>query len=203
MFALTQDEVEASDNMVEGTMTVLGHPARVLMDSGATHNFVSESFACTLSQTLHPLESDMVVTTPSGDDLQLAQWFHEVPVVVFGCSLPADLRVLRMHDFDMIFEMDWLSQHHTYLDCFERRVLFHPIGEPEYSFRGSLSVCHQPVLSFLEARDLICSGCSTFLTCLVSFSVGKSLDLRTPYDVLVVSEFIDIFPEELLSLSPH
>ena len=73
MFALTHDEVEASGNVVEGTIVVLGHPARVLIDSSATHSFVSESFACTLSQSLQPLESDMVVATPSGDELQSAQ----------------------------------------------------------------------------------------------------------------------------------
>ena len=73
MFALTHDEAEASSNMVEGTVTVLGHPVRVLMDSGATHNFVSESFAYTLSQSLQLLESDMVVATPRGDELQSVQ----------------------------------------------------------------------------------------------------------------------------------
>ena len=69
MFALTHDEAKASGNIVEGTVTVLRHPTRVLMDSGATHSFVSESFACTLSQSLQPLESDMVVATLSGDEL--------------------------------------------------------------------------------------------------------------------------------------
>ena len=72
MFTLTHDEAEASANVVEGTVTIHGHLTRVLMDSGATHNFVFESFACTLSQTLQPLESDMVVATPSGDELQSA-----------------------------------------------------------------------------------------------------------------------------------
>ena len=79
------------------------------MDSGATHNFVSESFDCTLSQTLQPLELDIVVATLSEDELQSMQWFPDVPVVVFGRSLPADLRVLKMHDFDVIFGMDWLA----------------------------------------------------------------------------------------------
>ena len=73
MFALTHDEAEALGNVVEGIVTVLGHSARVLMDSSATHSFVFKSFACTLSQTLQLLESDMVVATPSGDELQSAQ----------------------------------------------------------------------------------------------------------------------------------
>ena len=108
-----------------------------------------------------------------------------------------------MHDFDMIFGMDWLAQHHAHLDCFECHVLFRPVGEPEYSFRGSLSVCRQPALSFLEARDLVCSGCSAFLACLVSLSIEESADSRAPYDVPIVSEFVDVFLKELPSFSPH
>ena len=50
MFALTHDEAEASGNVVEGTVSVLGHSARALMDSGASHSFVSESFVGILSQ---------------------------------------------------------------------------------------------------------------------------------------------------------
>ena len=167
MFALKHDEVEASDNIVEGTISVHGHPARALMDSGASHSFVSESFASILSQTVQPVEADMAVVTPGGDELQSSQCFSEVAVEVSGRCLPVDLRVLKMHDFDVIFGMNWLSRHCAHLDYFERCVVFRPVGEREFSFRGSLSLRRQLVLSFLEARSLICSACPTFLACLV------------------------------------
>ena len=63
-----------------------------------------------------------------------SQWFSEVAIEVSDGSLPADLRVLKMHDFDMIFGMDWLSRHHAHLDCFECCVVFHPVGKREFSF---------------------------------------------------------------------
>ena len=108
-----------------------------------------------------------------------------------------------MHDFDVIFEMDWLSRHRAHLNYFERRVVFRPVGEREFSFRGSLSLRRQPVLSFLKARSVICTACPVFLACLVFLSVGESLDSRVPYDVPVVCEFVDVFPDELLGLPPH
>ena len=64
MFALTHDEAKASDNVVEGTVSILGHSTRALMDSGASHSFVSESFAGILSQFVQPVEVDMAFVTP-------------------------------------------------------------------------------------------------------------------------------------------
>ena len=108
-----------------------------------------------------------------------------------------------MHDFDVIFEMDWLSRHRAHLDCFEHCVVFLPVREHEFSFRGSLSLRHQPVLSFLEACSLICSACPIFLAYLVSLTTRKSSDSRVPYDVPVISEFVNVFLDELLGLPPH
>ena len=69
MFTLTHDEVEVSDNVVEGTFFILSNSAKALIDSGASHNFVSKSFAGILSQFLQPTESNMTVVTPGGDEL--------------------------------------------------------------------------------------------------------------------------------------
>ena len=69
MFTLTHDEAEAFSNVVEGIVFVLSHSTRALMDGGASHSFMSESFAGILSQFLQPVESDMVVVTPGGEEL--------------------------------------------------------------------------------------------------------------------------------------
>ena len=81
--------------------------------------------------------------------------------------------------------------------------MFRHVGEREFSFRGSLSLCCQPVLSFLEARSLISSACPIFLACLVFLTAGESSDSRVPYDVPVVSEFVDVFSDELPGSPPH
>ena len=51
----------------------------------------------------------MAVVTLGGEELQSSQWFPEVAAKVLGRCHLADLRVLKMLNFDVIFEMDWLS----------------------------------------------------------------------------------------------
>ena len=54
--ALTQQEVRASNAMVEGITCIIGHTARILFDHGATHSFISAAFASKLNKKLEPLE---------------------------------------------------------------------------------------------------------------------------------------------------
>ena len=61
----------------------------------------------------------------------------------------------------------------------------------------------QLVLSFLEARSLICSTYLAFLAYLVSLSARESSNSRVPYDTPIVSEFVDIFSDELPNLPLH
>ena len=45
IYALTQAEAEEAQEVVSGTLLVDGVYAKVLFDSGATHTFISTSFA--------------------------------------------------------------------------------------------------------------------------------------------------------------
>ena len=70
----------------------------------------------------------MTVVTPRGEELLSSQWFTEVAIEVSSRCLPTDLRVLKMHDIDTIFRMDWPSRNYAYLDYFECCVVFYPVG---------------------------------------------------------------------------
>ena len=81
--------------------------------------------------------------------------------------------------------------------------MFRPEGEPEFHFRGSLPLHHQPFLSLLKARRLVTSSCDAFLACVTSSSVeevGESSSFV--YSVLIICDFFDVFPEDLPDLPP-
>ena len=84
----------------------------------------------------------MEVATPGGDVLPSTRCFFGVDVEVAGRCLLTDLRVLKMVDYDVIFDMDWLRRYRAHVLCFERCVVFRPEGEPKFHFRGSFSLRH-------------------------------------------------------------
>ena len=89
------------------------------------------------------------------------------------------------------------------MQCFERRVVFQPEGEPEFHFRGSLSLYHQSFLSLLEARHLVTSSCDAFLACVTSSSVEEVGEFSSSvYSMPIICDFPDVFPEDLPGLPP-
>ena len=60
-----------------------------------------------------------------------------VLLVFEGRELLADLVLLDMHDFDVILGMDWLASYHASVHCFEKEVVFRPLGESEFLFKAS------------------------------------------------------------------
>ena len=66
----------------------------------------------------------MEVATPGDVVLPSTHCFFGVDVEVAGQCLLADLRVLKMVDYDVIFDRDWLRRFRAHVQCLERRVVF-------------------------------------------------------------------------------
>ena len=65
-FALVPGKLEITEDVVSGTLSVCGHLAHVLIDSGSTHSFVAPHFAAKLASTPEPLEYILSVSFPFG-----------------------------------------------------------------------------------------------------------------------------------------
>ncbi|KAL4037976.1 hypothetical protein IC575_001579 [Cucumis melo] len=112
--------------------------------------------------------------------------------------LDVTLLVLDMQDFDVILGMDWLSANHTSIDCFGREVVFNPSSGTSFKFKGVGIVCIPKVILAMKASKLLSQGTWGILASVV--------DTREPEVSLssepVVREYPDVFPDELLGLSP-
>ena len=78
--------------------------------------------------------------------------------------MPADLVVLAMNDFDVIFGMDWLAKYKACLDCF-RKIITFQVDEAIASvlFEGIQKRFDTMLASALRAKQMMRSGCEDYI----------------------------------------
>ncbi|GJY68903.1 putative reverse transcriptase domain-containing protein [Tanacetum coccineum] len=105
---------------------------------------------------------------------------------------------LDMCDLTIISGIDWLAAHRATIDCHSRRVIFGDIHAPEFIYHGSLPGKSMKIISALKARTLLSHGCEGFLATIHD----TTSDVSSIHDQPIVSEFQDVFPEELPGIPP-
>ena len=89
-----------------GTLNILGHFAKVLIDCGATHSVVSHTFAQVTQPHPTPLGYDLEFAMPRGEKCYVDQVYPGCPVMVEDVVMPTNLMPLDIVDFDVILGTD-------------------------------------------------------------------------------------------------
>ena len=198
VYAMTRQDAQASNAVVAGTIPICSRYAKVLFDSGATHSFISTEFASCLNMCPIPLDEKLCVSTPMGDCLTTSYVIKGCDIKILDEHLKADLIVMPMIDFDVILGMDWLSSHFASLDCHDKVVKFSFPNCPAFIFQGDRSDIATSLISAIRAQRLMMKGCQAFLAMVKDLNEDVPDMARVP----IVSEFPDVFPEELPGLPP-
>ena len=99
----------------------------------------------------------------------------------------------------MILGMDWLSRHQAVVDCRMKRVTLTTPNEDEVNFIGERSNHLSNVISAATARTMVQKGCEAYLAYVIDTVKARP----SVSDIPTVSDFPDVFPEELPGLPPH
>ena len=119
-------------------------------------------------------------------------------MIIEGHEFRANLVLLDIQDFNVILGMDWLSQHHTTMDCVIKEVKFCRPGEPKITFCGVRKILSSSMMSVMMAGKMLRKSYPGYLAYAVEV---RDDDMRLE-DILVVREFPDVFPDDLLGLPP-
>ena len=110
------EEAEEAPEVVLGTLPVNSISSRVLFDTGASHSFVSVSFADLHGLILDPLPKNIAVTSP-GMEMTSSKISHDNEIQIGGHIFLASLIILGNSDIDVILGMDWLKANQAKIDC--------------------------------------------------------------------------------------
>ncbi|XP_057497363.1 uncharacterized protein LOC130782081 [Actinidia eriantha] len=102
--------------------------------------------------------------------------------------------VRDMSGFDVILGMDWLLNFHATIDCYRRRVRVCTSEGEWFSFLGEKSDPFEPSLSDPCSRESI--------SCILASLISDEGMITCGELPLIVSEFPDVFPEDLYGLPP-
>ncbi|XP_073133784.1 uncharacterized protein [Henckelia pumila] len=191
VFAMTHDQVDPDSAIVTGMIRIAGLPAFVLIDSGATHSFISINFMIKLEVLPDESISKFCVSLPSGEELESSSVVRNCKVQIQSLVLCADFIVLKMVDFDAIFGMDWLSRHEAIIDCKRKTVSLKDQNRKPFAFHTTSKKRAPVMISAGTAWKLLSNGCTGFLESLIG-----DLEVQRPklVEVEVVKDFPEVFP---------
>nr|AAM01169.1 Putative retroelement [Oryza sativa Japonica Group] len=165
-------EAQNAPDVVLGTFPVNSIPATVLFDSGATHSFLSKSFATKHGMEVVSLGRPLLVNTP-GNQVFSTRYCPSVTIEIEGVPFPSSLILLESKDLDVILGMDWLSRHRGVIDCANRKVTLTNSNGETVSFFASSPKSHGVVLNQVALQE-----------------------------IPIVQDYPDVFPEDLPGMPP-
>ncbi|XP_073152007.1 uncharacterized protein [Henckelia pumila] len=139
------------------------------------------------------------ISLPSGEELSSDLIIRGCSIQMQGHELYADLIILKMSDFDVIFGMDWLSCYEATIDCKRRTVSLKTKDGETFLFYATPKNNSSLLISVGKAWQLLNKGCAGFLA---SVTCDQELPRSKLEDVEVVRDFPEIFPNDIAGLPP-
>jgi hypothetical protein len=174
------EEAMVAPDVIIGTILVNDNNAIMLFDSRASHSFVAASFVQKYNLPLSVLKNQMIVSSPGGD-MHLRHVCSKVSILIRGVEFLANLIVLESKGIDVILGMDWLSKHNRLIDTAKKAERLTPSSGKE------LEYVVENLVTYKAASNRI---------------VLNHLDVVSTLDIRTVSEYPDVFPEELPGMPP-
>jgi hypothetical protein len=157
-----------------GMSSVANHPAILLFDSGASHTFINRTFVTKHDILIMGTQEDFFIQS-FGGRLCTKEMVREVPIELGGHMFPTSMIILQNQDIDVILGMNWMYRRGAIIDALHRTIRLN------LSDNKSHLLIQLPIPKTTVERI-----CAT--------------SVKEIYDILVVCEFLDVFPDDLPGL---
>nr|GEW82110.1 hypothetical protein [Tanacetum cinerariifolium] len=118
-FMLGAEEAHKDLNIMTGTFTLSNHFATTLFDSGADYSFVSTTLIPLLGIETNELGFRYEIKIASGQLVKIDKVIKGYKLEIEGHVFDIDLIPFGHGSFDVIIDMDWLSNHKAEIICHE------------------------------------------------------------------------------------
>ncbi|KAI3745933.1 hypothetical protein L6452_08345 [Arctium lappa] len=197
-FQMSREEAKETADVVSGTFLLNSLAAKVLFDSGVNFSFVSLDFCKGLNMPTSTLSDALVVEIANGEWVILREVLEGCRLDISGELFEVDLLPMAIGSFDVVIGMDWLSRHKAEILC-SRKLIKLPTSSGEFVFvYGEKRKGEVAIISSIKARKCLMKSCPSFL----AYVLDAKSEKKKLEDVRVVSEYPDVFPDDLPGLLP-
>jgi hypothetical protein len=168
----TVEQVPTGEVITPGAFLVNQQPAVMLFDSGASHSFISSTFA-----TKHGMK--MVTLDKARNNISTNQLVLGAKIEIEGRLYDVDLVVLAGLGLDVILGMKWMSGNGALIDTSTRVIMLRdPNDQQAFLVQLPRDVSPQTI---------------------INATIAKAKEIA---DVPMVCEFLDVFPNDFPGLPP-
>ncbi|KAJ9547592.1 hypothetical protein OSB04_020135 [Centaurea solstitialis] len=201
VFQLTANEAKVEPDVVTGIFPVNRRPALVLFDSGATWSFVSNAFCKGFQLERGRLDRPVAIDVAAEEVRICEDVYRSCTIVIHGVSFSINLIPTSMNGVDVIVGVDWMFRNHGVLDIAEQLVHIQNPSGGELIVYGEGRKKQLAFRSVAKAGRYLRHGCAGYLAyAMTSSTEEKKLAVA---DVPVVSDYPDVFPEDLPGIPPE
>jgi hypothetical protein len=171
------EEIPAGEVVTASKFLVNDHPAVVLFDSGASHSFVSSTFAYERNLNVITIAKGGYYISAAGNNIMTNQVVKDVKIEIGDREFLADLVVLPGVGIDVILGMKWMSGNGVLINTSTRMVMLRDLVDR----KGFLVQLPHDIAIHNAANATLAKAIA---------------------DIPVVYEFPDVFPDDLPRLPP-
>jgi hypothetical protein len=169
------EDISEGEHVLTGTFFLNGYPIIILFDSNATHDFISKACTQKCQLTIQYTNTPYMISTPEGKIIT-KQLVKNTPLNLGGKEYKTCLIVLEGQGIDVILGMGWMKGHKALLD---------------------IAACTVHLDSLLHGIATLQLSSPSIAAPSVHHTTNQNLE-----DILVVCEFLDVFPDDLLGMPP-
>ncbi|XP_076940978.1 uncharacterized protein LOC143610358 [Bidens hawaiensis] len=195
-FMLNTQKAGELPDVITGTFPINNVYARVLFDSGANQSFIDYKFCSLLNEPLAKLNNQYEVETANGNLIRISEVLNSY-IILAGYEMPVQLLPMELAGFDVILGMHWLAANQARILCNEKVIEILTPNNEMMQIAGDKESGKIGIISKIKASHCLGKGCLAFMA-----YVTKEPEPKTLEEVPIVTEFKDVFFDELPGIPP-
>jgi len=139
----------------------------------------------------------------TGSKKRVYDWVRACAFDMNGMHTSPHLNALPLGSYSLLLGMDWLHFHMTKVDCYEKVIKCLDDDGEKRILQGKKNPTSMRMVIAMQAKHNCRKGCVLFVVH-ISSDKGKDVeDVEVLKRYPVLQLFEDVFPAEILKLSPH